>query len=462
MDTGILLGIFTGNHAGAELPLAPGEYVLGSAEDCDVVLSDRSFLPRHCVLAVSPGGEASLAPLEGTVNLRGEDLAGPLDWPALTPVLAGLVCLAWAGPGQSWAGMTLPSLLPPDGNAAQDGPPPAETGGKTGAPPPVNGTRQDGRASALSRFGAWGLSAAAVILLLGLCLDLPSLSGEKPGDRAAELEKELRGQGFSSLRVEEAAGRVVVYGLAPTADDANRIRRAVAGRPYPVRLVVREREEFIRSVQSALSAHGLFLAVVPRLEEAELQGYVLDALVENAALSWAHGAGPPVFPIRSALLTRAGVEQTLAEELARAGLKDAAAVEWLPGVISLAGVEEDKDALAAAMEATRARLDSPLAFRLALKGEKNLPPVSVPVNGGAGEARQTLPEPGNPFGQGLSLRSVTVAGNGGRLPFITTSDGMVYFAGGLLPNGYVLTGIHADRLEFFKNGAIVAYKLQGR
>ena len=66
----------------------------------------------------------------------------------------------------------------------------------------------------------------------------------------------------------------------------------------------------------------------------------------------------------------------------------------------------------------------------------------------------------NLFGEGLSLRSVTPPSGGG-LPFITTSDGAVYFLGGILPGGHTLTGIYADRLEFSRNGSNMAYKLHG-
>jgi type III secretion protein D len=477
MDGGILLGIFTGNHAGAEVCLGPGEYLVGTSEECDVLLSDRSLSPRHCVLRLTQDA-VRLEPLEGGLSLRGKTLADPLDWPALTPVLAGLVCLAWAAPGQSWSGMTLPPLLPAAGEAMQESPlpqtPEEEIPKKAEAPPVIDAPSSPAanpdetvrKKLPPAGFGKWGLLAIAALLLLGLMLDFVPISGKNPGARAGALEKKLRERGYSSLRVEEGTGRVMVYGLVATSGDANNVREIAASQPYLVQVIVREREEFIRAVQAALAAHDIFLQVVPGREEAELQGYALDPLVENAALSWARGAVPPVFPIRSAVLTRAAVEKTLTEELERAGLERSATVTWLPGVISLAGKETDGAALATAMEATRAKLASPLAFRLLLDEDRRKSPLraSSDATPGKSEAivtRQMTPVQGNPFGEGLFLRSVTLAGGDGRLSFITTSDGLVYFTGGLLPSGHILTGIYPDRLEFFKNGAAMAYKLQG-
>jgi hypothetical protein len=113
------------------------------------------------------------------------------------------------------------------------------------------------------------------------------------------------------------------------------------------------------------------------------------------------------------------------------------------------------------MEAARGALDSPIAFQLAIAAERERIYV--------GEAAPTATLPGenpadrdNPFGERLSLRSVTPPSDGGAgLPFITTSEGAVYFLGGTLPGGHTLTGIYADRLEFSRNGSSMAYKLQG-
>ncbi|MDR0466354.1 MAG: hypothetical protein LBH94_03245, partial [Deltaproteobacteria bacterium] len=124
--------------------------------------------------------------------------------------------------------------------------------------------------------------------------------------------------------------------------------------------------------------------------------------------------------------------------------------------------------LAEVIEEVRRKLGSPIAFKLAIASGQE----RIYVGNGA-SANQNLPQgrdhesgqgsQGNPFGEKLSLRSVTpLQQDGAGLPFITTSDGAVYFLGGVLPSGHTLTGIYADRLEFSRNGSTMAYKLQGR
>jgi type III secretion system YscD/HrpQ family protein len=485
MSEHIILGIFTGNHAGAEAAFEAGEHVIGSAMECDVALTDSTLAPRHCSFSLAEDGAVILTPLEGTLTLNGESLAAPLDWPARAPVLAGMVCLAWKRSGQSWAGMKLPSLLAteesPGGTKAESRRQEAE-GETTGE---VTNTKTTGKAFAnpetawkhtdrpvgkgFGRLPRLVAPAAVVLFLIALTIGLsPSYNKSEAGLKT--LEQILSDEGFSGLRVDKSAGRVTIYGLAPTKVDANRVRGIAARQSYPVQVIVREQEEYSRAVLAALAGHGIFPQVRIEKGEAVLHGYVLDNLTEHAALSWAHGAAPRVIPIRSALLTRGDVEKTLTTELDKAGLTGKFTVDWRPGVIALNGEAADKDALAGIMEAVRGALASPIAFQLAIASEQEKIYTGEAVADSSGQTPSQVqnyapkPDSQNPFGERLSLRSVTPVqrGDDGGLPFITTSDGAVYFLGGTLPSGYTLTGIYADRLEFSKNGTIMAYLLQGR
>jgi type III secretion protein D len=482
MSGGMLLGVFTGNHAGAEASFEAGEHTLGAALECDVALTDSTLAPRHCSFSLTEDGTVRLSPLEGTLTLRGKTLSAPLDWPARSPVLAGMVCLAWTRPGEGWAGMKLPALLAAEENPAAAKAESREARAKAGtadketksavAGAPSVGRRKAGkntprpagkRSGRLPRLIVLG---AVILGLIGLTLEL-SPSGDA-GKRSLEtLESLLSAEGFSEVRVDENAGRVIIYGLVPTKVDANKVRDLAARQSYPIQVIVRGKEEFIRAVLGALAEKGLFPQMRIEDGEAVLLGYVLDGLTENAALSWARRAAPRVAPIRSALRTRGVVEETLTAELAKAGLTGRVLVEWRPGVIALNGEAADKNALAGVMEAVRGELGAPIAFQVSIAAEQEqiyvgeaddntvLEAVPNELQASTGEARD------NPFGERFSLRGVTPAAGGG-LPFITTSDGSVYFIGGTLPGGYTLTGIYADRLEFSRNGSNMAYKLQGR
>lgn len=93
----VVLRLFTGPHMGAELVLEPGEYVLGSSLDCDIIFQDSSVAPRHIRLVVEANpASIRVIPLEGEALVAGEQLAVDAALPPRTPCFVGLTCLAWA------------------------------------------------------------------------------------------------------------------------------------------------------------------------------------------------------------------------------------------------------------------------------------------------------------------------------------------------------------------------------
>lgn len=137
----ILLRIFTGPHAGAEILLGSGPCLLGSQEDCDLILRDSSVAPHHVRLTVLPPllrmGSAQdqppplpqvrLAALDGSVDMQAapepaqpdnamqnsdspgaapfpETLAMHGDiFPSGVPCFLGLTSIAWAIPQEAAA-----------------------------------------------------------------------------------------------------------------------------------------------------------------------------------------------------------------------------------------------------------------------------------------------------------------------------------------------------------------------
>ena len=68
------LHVETGMHEGAKIELVDGEYLLGSATDCDVILMDMGIAPRHARLRVADS-LVTVTALEGTVRSNGEYLS---------------------------------------------------------------------------------------------------------------------------------------------------------------------------------------------------------------------------------------------------------------------------------------------------------------------------------------------------------------------------------------------------
>lgn len=162
----VILRLFTGPHMGAELVLEPGDYVLGSSLDCDIILNDSSVAPRHLILQVSASPPAvRVVPLDGDALVADEPLRANAELAPRTPCFVGLTCLAWAvstdeHPATSETGSagepTLPDMRAgPDMRAAWD-----EVGRALrpiltppSAAEPVEAERPAGKSSSPNTFG---------------------------------------------------------------------------------------------------------------------------------------------------------------------------------------------------------------------------------------------------------------------------------------------------------------------
>lgn len=69
-----LIRVRSGRHAGAELSLSPGTYLLGAGTDADIVLTDDGIAPGHVELRLGDG-VCRFWSLDGAVDLAGRQLA---------------------------------------------------------------------------------------------------------------------------------------------------------------------------------------------------------------------------------------------------------------------------------------------------------------------------------------------------------------------------------------------------
>lgn len=102
-----LLRVLSGPHFGAEMSLASGRYGIGTAEDCDIVFSDRALAGHHAFLTLSDGA-ISIEPGEGSVIVDGAALDHSVALSNFKPVRIGSTVLA-IGPGNApWPEIELP------------------------------------------------------------------------------------------------------------------------------------------------------------------------------------------------------------------------------------------------------------------------------------------------------------------------------------------------------------------
>jgi len=121
----LILKVLTGVQIGAEVALAPGEYLLGSGADDDVQFIDVSVKPGHARLRIDPRAISVRAEADAISLNDGSQLAAKGDWREIQPldiVRIGAVTFAVGLPNAQWSTVTeeiAPRVAAPEAAAPQ-------------------------------------------------------------------------------------------------------------------------------------------------------------------------------------------------------------------------------------------------------------------------------------------------------------------------------------------------------
>ena len=105
----IYLKILSGPHLGAEVVLNPGEYLLGSSEDCDLVLHDGTVAAEHAKLVIATDKSAKIIPLATVHQKDGQPI--PAEGQVVEPyqlMTVGTTSICLGVVGETWPEMQLP------------------------------------------------------------------------------------------------------------------------------------------------------------------------------------------------------------------------------------------------------------------------------------------------------------------------------------------------------------------
>ncbi|MDR2934632.1 MAG: type III secretion system inner membrane ring subunit SctD [Candidatus Adiutrix sp.] len=435
------LRILSGPHLGAALELPEGVYLVGSADEADLILAaDDTVAGRHLELTVRAGPTVSARPLEGEAALAGRPL--PPEGGLIPPGEAlslGFTALAWRPKGESWGAITLAplefaGLARADADEKEEAPasaPAAEAG--LDEPPAEAASDRPAEEPAAGCWTLW-LGLAILVLLLGGLL-LGGLGEGLDQTSAAERLNALFAQnGVEGVRAEPGPEALVIRGQAADDGEMALIARLAAAQPYRVRLEVRILADRLRAVRETMNNRGFFpeVGVLPdgRLR---LAVYMRDAQVEDQVFEDLEKDIKGLAEAERRVVHAPEIAPALTRELRLAGL-DRVAPVFLEGRVRLPfqPTAEERRRLNLALEKVRQAAGAPLAVQLA----------SAAVLEASSETG-TPASSAAPTESRLEVMSVNL----GPLPFITLRDGQKFFIGGVLPGGAALAGIAADHLE---------------
>jgi len=287
-DSSLELRVLYGPQAGSSLPLAPGEYLLGTSDDCAILLAGPHMKEHHALLTIDDRG-AVLKPVDGAVcDAMGHEIADELVLTSGLPVELGGVSIAvdgadarWPAP-QSVAPMAAAAPAPEGADAQADSPAaePEPVASKWAAVQSEVLQRLRLVSKPLRRLGL-GLAATAGLTTLAF-----SLAGWMEGEAAAPLASNISADASAAPATTEPAepaadappralsdlitqinaskvlnvtrrqdGRWLVAGYVRTAALRQSLLDSLQGLSPPPEVTVYAEDELIAAAAQALNSH---------------------------------------------------------------------------------------------------------------------------------------------------------------------------------------------------------------
>lgn len=326
-----VLRIVAGLHAGASRSLAEQEMILvGSGEDCDIVLADPGVAGHHALISLV-GGRFTLRALDAPLKVGTSVVhpGDPVDLTGVERVGMGEAALAFGGEHDpAWE-----SVLP------------GVPGAKPAARPPSPYLR---RLPALAAIAALSLASLAIFAAV-----MPAKDPQEQPD--AQLMKMVTEHGISDGDVRaDGNGNWVLTGTIADNAARDRVQRQIEANQLPARADLRTGEDIARDVREVLRTQGFNVQT----------RYVGDGNVE------AHGA----FDV--ALLTAAVQSRAMSDVI---GVNNVLPVSTAPQAAPAAG-EPGKPAQAAPRQVRIAAIVRGKEPHL-LDGEGNKYPVGADIPG---------------------------------------------------------------------------------
>ena len=268
-----ILKFFSGPHAGAEVLLPPGDYLLGGAESCDIVLRDAAVAPRHARLRLGPA-QARLSPLERPVTVAGRSIDQEGAALAFRQIATlGGSHFAVAPEGESWESVTLPELIQasptpaPEESLAVEPPTPSASITGPDLPQSEPSRRPRPPAKRLASLGGVAIivGGLAIMLFYG---NSPPTAASLPEPRAQALAMENQLQALlAELNIDQAQltrsdkGEWRLEGYVADAEQKRRLIAALQQRGLRVRLQVWSAAELLEAGRAVLNGLNLPLTV---------------------------------------------------------------------------------------------------------------------------------------------------------------------------------------------------------
>lgn len=439
------LRVLHGAQTGGCLALAPGEYLLGSGDDCAVMLAGQTMAERHAILRFD-GKTALIAPFDGIVlNANGDEIESEQELVLGLPVELGGVVITVDHTDAPWPEpkSTMPvgraRRTMQEGRSEQDETPDMESDPQEIHSEPEADEEKAVAEAAVPRASRFRRRLLIILLAAGIsslgavawydmgkkqAVKVPAVAERKVEVQQppAAAVKTLADFASSALTLKKEGPGWQVLGYVATDSEYTSLTNALAAAAPAVEVKVSVDEDIVRDVKAVLDGE-------------ELNAYLkVDSATHGVVvLSGAAGSAEEVERIRSLVMGRvSGVQQVkanlllpeqlrgkLKERIAAAGLSDRLVVRREGDELRLAGK--------LTLDEIRRWEEVLLAFS---RDYGNVLPVRATVT-------RLIPKP--PIGVQIIV--------GGAMPYIVTENGEHVNQGGSV-DGHTLMSIKDGEVVF--------------
>jgi type III secretion system YscD/HrpQ family protein len=432
-DRVYLLKILSGIHEGAEVELHPGQYVLGSDDECDIVLGDDGIEPEHMVLSYKPSGQISVAAETGQFYIDGNPAEkGETGLDLHKIVSIGKIHWAVVEQGDGWQPGDFPVIGPMDDTMPETD---EDEKSEEEVEEPI-----DKKKLLLKRW--WPLAALGGVGLILYYVtffvsNIPIEDNEQQIERVRKIFEEMK-LPEPSITI-NSDGIMEVVGYTKLASERRRVLEKLKTMPPWVHARIFSGDNILTSCRIVLAR--LAYAIQPTYTERGtilLKGFIdakndIEIIISRLKqdVGGLQNIQERLWVLDDVVPELVGIiKENELEENIRIEVKNG-----YPTAMGLLGKEKEENWKAARMTIAQLFGDDFILKKNIEAAEKQLPgKVLLPITG------------------------VTL----GEHPYITMTGNKVYFVGSPLKNGLIISEIRSDRIVVDKNGRKYYYDLKSR
>jgi type III secretion system YscD/HrpQ family protein len=410
---------------GAEIILAPGEYIVGSDDTCDIIFSDQTVAPHHVQLVVT-STDIIAKPIQQPFFVAGTQVdhtSTPLI--PLQIVTLGATHFSIGFTGADWSQLELPPL---------------QTTTSSTAPAATHFNIGKGRHARFLKFYPWGgagLLLCCMLVVIGQGNTKPiqpsSLISLTPVEQVQRLVNELN---FQNLTVTALSnGRIQVQGYVKTVAQRQQLDNTLRSFAGKVEKRLWVSTHLVESANAIVRTLGLRELQITDGGPGTLivAGYVKDKMIWQRALTILRRDIPSILRMEDqAVETLEKRRKILENMLAQHGLGEKLYLQRDGDQITVEGSlnTQQSQSFHRVAQIFRERYGSNPTLNT------NIKQVRSQIN--------------------LAIRSVSV----GSVPYLVTQEGHKYMEGTKLVSGYEIRSIKPDKIILSLNGKETTHYLR--